>query len=176
MSIEDGSDKSFFGCLRRFFSLLCFFFFDIESDEDVFDDESDYDGSGSGITSILCFSSFLNYLFIVSVDCHVMESTNPFVVYNEYLKFPAQNFSSFKFRILYMITVCCRFAQSFKIICIHQPAYFEVVPLCPIQRLSSGRGGEGGVWFTRCIEGREPEIFEVLTFTDDGICEVHPYA
>ena len=57
-----------------------------------------------------------------------------------------------------------------------QPVLFEVVPLHTVQRLSSGRGDEGGVWFTRCIEGQEPEIYELWTIADDGICEVHPYA
>ena len=49
-------------------------------------------------------------------------------------------------------------------------------PHCTVQRLISGRGGEGGVWFTRCIKGREPEIYELWTFSDDEICEVHPFA
>ena len=63
-SLEDGSDKSSFQCLRQFFLLLCFFFFDIEYDEDVFDDRSDDCGYGSGFTSGFCLSSF----FELSVD------------------------------------------------------------------------------------------------------------
>ena len=90
MSLKDGSEESSFRCLRRFFFLLRFFFFDLESDEDVFDDESDDDGSGSGFTSGSCLSSFLNYLLIVLVDFHVMESQNTFVVSVEYFQFPAQ--------------------------------------------------------------------------------------
>ena len=90
--------------------------------------------------------------------------------------FPLKNFSSFKFRIINLITVCCRFAHSFKIMCIPQPACFEVVPSCTVERLSSGRGGEVDVWFTRCIKGREPKIYELLTFAEDGIREVRPYA
>ena len=54
---------------------------------------------------------------IVFVDCHVMESQNPFVVSVEYFQseyFTAQKFSSFKFRILNMITVCFCLAYSLK--------------------------------------------------------------
>ena len=75
-----------------------------------------------------------------------------------------------------MITVCYRFAHSFKIMHRRQPVFFEVVPTRTVQILSSGRGGEGDVWFTRCIEGRQPKIYEFWTFADDGIREVHPYA
>ena len=64
--------------------------FDLESDEDVFDDESGYDGSGSRFTSGSCLSPFLNYMLIVLVDCHVMESLNLVVVSVEYFPFPAQ--------------------------------------------------------------------------------------
>ena len=79
------------------------------------------------------------------------------------------------FRILNMSTVCCCFAHSLKIMRILQPSCFEVVPPLTIQRLSYFRGGEGDVWFTRCIEGREPEIYGLWTFADDGIHEVHLY-
>ena len=48
--LEDGYDESSFLCLRHFFFLSSFFFFDLKSDEDVFDDDSDNDGSGSGFT------------------------------------------------------------------------------------------------------------------------------
>ena len=50
--------------LMKIFFLFSFFLFDIESDEDVSDDESDYDGSGFGFTSGSCISSF----FEISVD------------------------------------------------------------------------------------------------------------
>ena len=50
--------------LMKFFFLLHFFFFDLESDEDFFDDVSDNDGSGSGFASGFCLSSF----FELSVD------------------------------------------------------------------------------------------------------------
>ena len=59
---------------------------------------------------------------------------------------------------------------------IPQTVCFEVVPPRTVQRLSSGRGGEGDVWFNRCIKGQEPRIYELWTFADDGICKVHPYA
>ena len=49
--LKDGSDESSFRCLRQFFFLSRFLFFDLVSDKDVFDDESDNDGSGSGFTS-----------------------------------------------------------------------------------------------------------------------------
>ena len=75
-----------------------------------------------------------------------------------------------------MITVCYRFAHSFKIMHRRQPVFFEVVPTRTVQILSSDGGGEGDVWFTRCIEGRKPKIYELWTFADDGIREVHPYA
>ena len=57
-----------------------------------------------------------------------------------------------------------------------QPVCFELVPMHTVQRLISGRGEKGYVWFTRCIEGQEPDIYELWNFADDGICEVHPYA
>ena len=38
------------------------------------------------------FLHFLTYPLIVLVDCHVMESSNPFVVSVEYFQFPAQKF------------------------------------------------------------------------------------
>ena len=62
--LEDGYDESSFRYLRRFFFLFRFFFFDLESDEDVFDDKSDDDGSGSGFNSGSCLSLF----FDLSVD------------------------------------------------------------------------------------------------------------
>ena len=62
-SLEDGSDESYFLCLRRLLFLSCLFFFDIESDEDVFDDESDDDGSGSRLSGLCPF-----LFFEISVD------------------------------------------------------------------------------------------------------------
>ena len=44
-----------------------FYFFALESGEDVFDDGSDDDDSGSGFTSGLCFSSFFE-LFVDRVS------------------------------------------------------------------------------------------------------------
>ena len=39
--------------------------------------------------------------------------------------FPLKNFPSFKFRILNMITVCCRFARSFKTVARHDPVALQ---------------------------------------------------
>ena len=71
-SLKDGSDESSLICLRRFFLLLRFFFFDLESDEDVFDDESDDEGSGSGSHPVGAFSSY----FELSVDRVILLSSN----------------------------------------------------------------------------------------------------
>ena len=62
-SLKDGSDELSFLCLQRFHFLMRFFFFDIESDGDVFDDKSDNDGSGSGFAS----GSFLYSFFELSI-------------------------------------------------------------------------------------------------------------
>ena len=48
--LEDGSYESSFLCLQHFFFLSRLFFFDLKSDEYVFDDDSGDDGSGSGFT------------------------------------------------------------------------------------------------------------------------------
>ena len=75
-----------------------------------------------------------------------------------------------------MITVCFRFAHSFKIIHIPQPGIPEVFRLSPVQDLRSGRGGKIDVMYTRCIKVREPEVFELWAFAEDGIREVYLYA
>ena len=108
-----------------------------------------------------------------------MQSQNPFFVSVEYFQseyFPLKNLSSFKFRILNMLTVCSRFAHSFKTMARRKPVAVQVFPLCTIQGLRSGRGGEDGVWFTRCVEGQEPKIYELWTFAEDGTREVHPFS
>ena len=74
-----------------------------------------------------------------------------------------------------MITVCCRFTHSFKIMPRHKLVCFEA-PHSTVQILISGRGGEVDPWFTRCIEGHKTDIYELWTLSDDVICEVHPYA
>ena len=79
MSLEDGSDKSSFLSLQRFLFLSRFFFFDLDSDKDVFDDESDNDGSGTGLSGS-CPFNFLKFPLIVFMDCRLMESQNPVVV------------------------------------------------------------------------------------------------
>ena len=75
-----------------------------------------------------------------------------------------------------MITVCCRFAHSFKIMCIPQTVWTEVIPMCPAQALCSGRRGEIEIAYICCIGVREPEAFELWAFSEDGIREVHPFA
>ena len=74
-----------------------------------------------------------------------------------------------------MINVCCRFDHSFKIMCIPHPVIPEVVPTRPVQALRAGRGGEIDVMYTSCIEGWEPEIFELWVCAEDRNREVHPY-
>ena len=69
-----------------------------------------------------------------------------------------------------------QFRSLFQIINIPQPGIPEVVLPLPIQALRSGKGGEIDVIYNRCIEGLEPEVFELWDFAEDGICEVHPYA
>ena len=56
-SLKDGSDKSSFLCLRRFFLSLRFFLLCSESDNEE-SDKSDGGGSGSGFTVDSCFSHF----------------------------------------------------------------------------------------------------------------------
>ena len=53
---------------------------------------------------------------------------------------------------------------------------FGFPPLITVQRLSSVRGGKGDVWFTCCIKGWEPKIYELWTFADEGIREVCAFA
>ena len=55
-----------------------------------------------------------------------------------------------------MITVCCHFAHSFKIMHISQPVCSEFVPPHNIQRIRSDRGVEVNVLCSRCIKGRDP--------------------
>ena len=75
-----------------------------------------------------------------------------------------------------MITVCCRFARSFNTMASREPVAVQAVLPCTVQALRSGRGGKDRVWFTPCIDGLEPEIHELWTFSKDGTREVHPFA
>ena len=75
-----------------------------------------------------------------------------------------------------MITLCCRFAHSFKIMLIPQPGIPGVFPPRPVQALRFDRGGKIEVAYICFIEGREPEAFELWAFAEDGIRKVHPYA
>ena len=45
---------------------------------------------GPGSPPVRAFLHFLNYLLIMLVDFHVMDSPKPFVVSVEYFQFPAQ--------------------------------------------------------------------------------------
>ena len=108
---------------------------------------------------------FLKFLLIVFVDCHVTESQNTFVMSVEYFQseyFLHKNVSSFKFRILNMITVCCCFFHYFKTMARREPVAVQVLPLHTVQRPCSSRGGEGGVWFIHCIEGQEPKFMNFV--------------
>ena len=75
-----------------------------------------------------------------------------------------------------MITVCCRFAHSFKIMRIPQPEWTDVILPRTAQDIRSGRGGEIEIAYIHCIDGREPEAFELWAFSEDRIREVHPLA
>ena len=75
-----------------------------------------------------------------------------------------------------MITVCFCFAHRFKIMRIPHPGWTEVILSRPAQALLSGRGGKIEVVYFRCINGREPEAFELWAFAEDIILKVHPYA
>ena len=85
------------------FLLIVFLFLYIESDKDVFDYQSYYDGLGPGYLVRALFY-FWKFPLIVSVECfQLMESQNLVVVSVGYFQseyFPAQKCSSFKFRFL----------------------------------------------------------------------------
>ena len=83
--------------------------------------------------------------------------------------------SSFKFIILNMITVCFCLTRYFKTISRRELVAIQVFPLRIVQYLRSGKEGKDGVWFTCCIEGREPEIHELWNFAEDGTRKVHPF-
>ena len=86
-----------------------------------------------------------------------------------------KNLSSFKFIILNMITVHCFFAHSFQTMARGEPVAVQVLTLRTVQRLHSGRGDKGNVWCIHCIEEWKPKIYELCTFDEEGICEVHPF-
>ena len=60
--------------------------------------------------------------------------------------------------------------------CIPKPGIPEIFPPRTVQVLRSGIGGEIDVKYTRCIKGREPEVFELWAFDEEKSCKVHPYA
>ena len=49
-------------------------------------------------------------------------------------------------------------------------------PPQPFQVLRSGRGGEIDVRYTRCLDGRVPEAYELWALAEDRVSEVHLYA
>ena len=75
-----------------------------------------------------------------------------------------------------MITVRFRLAHSLNSMARCEPVAVQVSPLYTVQALRSGRGGKDGVWFTHCVEGRDPKIYELWNFVEDGTREVHPFA
>ena len=132
---------------------------------------------GPGSPTVCVFLHVSNYPLIVLVDCRLINSQYPLVVSVEYFRapsFPLKNFSSFKFRIINMITVSCRFAYSSKIMCIPHPVIPFRVPPQPVQALCSGRGGKIDVLYIRCLDGRVPEAYELWAISEYGVREVHP--
>ena len=59
---------------------------------------------------------------------------------------------------------------------IPQPGWADVILLRTAQAICSSRGDEIDIAYIRCIDGREPEAFELWALAEDGICEVHPFA
>ena len=59
---------------------------------------------------------------------------------------------------------------------IPQPEWTDVILPRTAQAIRSGRGVEIEIAYIRCIDGREPEAFELWDFSEDGIHEVHPFA
>ena len=57
-----------------------------------------------------------------------------------------------------------------------EPVSVQAAPPNTVQAFRSGRGGEYRVLFTHCVDGREPKIHELWTFSEDGNREVHPFA
>ena len=86
-----------------------------------------------------------------------------------------KKFSSFNFRIINIITESCRFAHSFKIICIPQPIIPFRAPPQLLTVLRSGSGDKIEVPYIRCLNGRVPECYDLWALAEDGVREVHPY-
>ena len=127
---------------------------------------------GTGSPPVCAFLHVLNYLLIVLVDCHLINSPYPLVVSIEYYtapSFPLKKFISFKFIIFNMVTVSFCFAHILKIMCLPQPVIPFRVPLQPVQALCSGRGGEIDVPYIRCLDVRVPKAFEIWALAEDGV-------
>ena len=115
-----------------------------------------------GSLPVCTFLHVLNYLFIVLVDCYLVDSQYSLVVSVEYFKgskFLAQNFFSFNFLILTMVMVSCCFAHSFKIMHIPQPIILYRAPPQPVIILRSGRDNLIEVPYIRCLNGRVLKTF-----------------
>ena len=57
-----------------------------------------------------------------------------------------------------------------------QYGWTEGILLRPTQALCSGRGGKIEIAYIRCINSRDPEIYELWAFSEDRHREVHPFA
>ena len=73
-----------------------------------------------------------------------------------------KNFSSFKYAVVSLtLSKSCLDASQYDL-----KFSFPI----PFKDLALVEGGKGAVWFTRFIEDWEPDIYELWTFDDDGIC------
>ena len=182
---------------------MCFFFFDEESENDFFDDESDDVGSGSGLSGTFPFS-FSKILLVVSVDYFYLvesleyfylvesleyfylvdsmeyfdlfESLEYFDLIESFEYFSAKIISSFKLRIFNKVTVWLYLAHSSLLnFCNTMPRRDPVGVIR--QPFHSGNGGEYRIEFFRFVDGQEPQIHELWISTKDRInCEVHHFA
>ena len=79
-------------------------------------------------------------------------------------------------RFFYIVTV--RFCLAHSVRCNSRNTLHRHKPVVVIHTtLRSGSGGEGGIEFIRCGDGREPQIHELWTFNEDSINrKVHTFA
>ena len=75
-----------------------------------------------------------------------------------------------------MITVSCRFARSFKIVCLPQPIIPVRGPAQSVTVLWSGSADMLEVPYICCLNWRVPKAFELWALVDNGVREVYPYA
>ena len=67
-----------------------------------------------------------------------------------------------------MITVSCRFAHGFKIMCIPQPIIPVRAPPQLVTVIWHGSVDASKVPYIRCLNGQVPEAFEVWALAEDG--------